>query len=128
MRKADDHDLLTQREIQILKLVAQGFSAKEVAQTIEIAPRTVEGYIDMIRLKLHARNRTHMVTKAIAARLITIDFGADGENSGAPKGATFLYGPERTVLDVALEGEFDAESDRRFGLTSTVPPSHNLSC
>ena len=74
MRKANDGDfLLTRREIQILELVAQGFSAKEVAQSIAIAPRTVEGHIDTIRLKLQARNRAHMVTKAIAAKLLLID-------------------------------------------------------
>lgn len=74
MRKANDGDsLLTRREIQILELVAHGFSAKEVAQSIAIAPRTVEGHIDMIRLKLRARNRAHMVTKAIAAKLLNVD-------------------------------------------------------
>lgn len=74
MRKANEGDfLLTRREFQILELVAQGFSAKEVAQSIAIAPRTVEGHIDTIRLKLHARNRAHMVAKAIAARLLTVD-------------------------------------------------------
>src|SRR3546814_4562202 len=62
---------LTCREYQILELVAQGFSAKEVAQRIDIAPRTVERHIDNVRLKLQARNRTHMVAKAIAANLLT---------------------------------------------------------
>ncbi|MCJ8158048.1 helix-turn-helix transcriptional regulator [Sphingomonas sp. LaA6.9] len=62
---------LTCREYQILELVAQGYSAKEVAQRIDIAPRTVERHIDNVRLKLQARNRTHMVAKAIAANLLT---------------------------------------------------------
>ena len=34
--------LLTTREHQVLEFVAQGLSAKEVAQEIDIAPRTVE--------------------------------------------------------------------------------------
>ena len=62
---------LTHREIQILELVAQGYSAKEVAQFIHVAPRTVESHIDTIRLKLRARNRTHMV--AIAADILTAE-------------------------------------------------------
>jgi len=62
---------LTHREIQILELVAQGYSAKEVAQVIHVAPRTVESHIDTIRLKLRARNRTHMV--AIAADILTAE-------------------------------------------------------
>lgn len=72
----DQHDCatgLTCREYQVLELVAQGYSAKEVAQRIDIAPRTVERHIDNVRLKLQARNRTHMVAKAIAANLLTPD-------------------------------------------------------
>lgn len=61
---------LTVRELQILELVALGFSAKEVAQQIEIAPRTVECHIDTMRLKMRARNRTHMVAIAIASNIL----------------------------------------------------------
>jgi DNA-binding CsgD family transcriptional regulator len=70
--KSDHGPELTQREFQVLELVAQGYSAKEVAQEINIAPRTVEGHIDTIKLKLRARNRAHMITRAIAAHLLTI--------------------------------------------------------
>ena len=62
--------VLTTREQQILELVAQGLSAKEVAQEIEIAPRTVERHIDNVRLKTRARNRTHMVTLALEAGIL----------------------------------------------------------
>lgn len=70
--KGDQQPELTRRESQVLELVAQGYSAKEVAQEINIAPRTVEGHIDAIKLKLRARNRAHMVTKAIASHILTI--------------------------------------------------------
>jgi LuxR family transcriptional regulator, transcriptional regulator of spore coat protein len=65
--------LLTVREKQVLELIAQGLSAKEVAQEIDIAPRTVERHIENIRLKLRARNRTHMVALALEIGLLTID-------------------------------------------------------
>ena len=64
--------LLTAREQQVLELVAQGLSAKEVAQEIEIAPRTVERHIENVRLKTRARNRTHMVTLALEARILIL--------------------------------------------------------
>ena len=74
MRRANHSDLqLTNRELQILELIAHGFSAKEVAQTIDIAPRTVEGHIDTIRLKMQARNRAHMVAKAVTAGLVDLN-------------------------------------------------------
>lgn len=62
---------LTTRELQILELVALGYSAKEVAQRQGIAFRTVETHLDTMRLKLRARNRTHMVAIAIETGLIS---------------------------------------------------------
>lgn len=60
---------LTSRELEVLALVAVGLSAKEIAKRIAIAPRTVERHIDNARLKMHARNRAHLVTRAIASGL-----------------------------------------------------------
>lgn len=60
----------TIRELQILKAVAEGFSAKEAAQNLGIAPRTVECHLDTMRLKLRARNRTHMVAIAMELGLL----------------------------------------------------------
>lgn len=65
--------VLTAREQQVLELIAQGLSAKEAAQAITIAPRTVERHIENVRLKLRARNRTHMVTLALELGLLQID-------------------------------------------------------
>ncbi len=65
--------LLTGRENEILLLVARGLSAKEIAQDIDIAPRTVERHIENIRLKLRARNRTHMVILAMECGLFELN-------------------------------------------------------
>lgn len=62
---------LTGREFQILELVALGYSAKEIAQQCDIAHRTVEAHLDTMRLKLRARNRTHMVAIAIELDLLS---------------------------------------------------------
>jgi len=61
----------TTRELQILELIALGYSAKEVAQVCQIRPRTVECHLDTMRLKLRARNRTHMVAMAIDLDLLS---------------------------------------------------------
>jgi LuxR family transcriptional regulator of spore coat protein len=63
---------LTSREIEILELVANGYSAKEAASLLGIAPRTVERHTENIRLKMHARNRAHMVTQAVLGGLLKI--------------------------------------------------------
>lgn len=57
--------VLTPRESEILGLIASGWSAKETAARLGITPRTVEQHAENIRLKIGARNRVHMVKRAI---------------------------------------------------------------
>jgi DNA-binding CsgD family transcriptional regulator len=61
---------LTSRELEVVQLIATGLSAKQVAQRLEIGPRTVERYLDQVRLKTRTRNRVHMVAHAIQEGLI----------------------------------------------------------
>jgi DNA-binding NarL/FixJ family response regulator len=66
---------LTVQETAILRLVAAGYSNKEVARSLGIAVGTVKNHIsDMLR-KLEARDRTHAVLKAIAGHLLSKDAG-----------------------------------------------------
>jgi LuxR family transcriptional regulator, transcriptional regulator of spore coat protein len=62
----DGFPLLTDRERQVLECIAQGLSSKEAAQQLNIAPRTVERHVENLRNKMRARNKTHMVAKALA--------------------------------------------------------------
>ena len=64
---ADPEDLpmLTGRECEVLRCVALGLSNKEAAIELGIAPRTVERHVENVRNKIRARNRAHMVAKAI---------------------------------------------------------------
>lgn len=56
---------LTPRELECLALAAKGHSAKAVGAGLGIAPRTVERHLDQARMKLQARNRVHLVMRAI---------------------------------------------------------------
>lgn len=62
--------LLSHREIDVLRLVADGLSAKEVALRLAIAPRTVEHHIDHARLKTRTLNRAHLVAYALYTGLL----------------------------------------------------------
>mgnify|MGYP001604378352 CR=1 FL=1 len=62
----DDRPILSDREREVLVLIAKGFSAKEVALRTSLSPRTVEHHVENIRNKLRARNRAHIVSKALA--------------------------------------------------------------
>ena len=61
---------LTQREIQILLLVAQGASARKIATDLQLAFRTVESHIHMMKIKTCSRNHAHLVAMALEEGLI----------------------------------------------------------
>lgn len=63
-------DHLTPREQQILRLIAQGFSDKQIAGTLERSVRTVENHAARIRQKLCIENRAGLVRFAFRNRLI----------------------------------------------------------
>jgi len=55
---------LTLREIQVLTLIEEGLSNKEICQTLFLALSTVKGYIQNIFSKLSVRRRTEAVARA----------------------------------------------------------------
>lgn len=63
-------DGLTEREEAILRLVAGGYSNKEVARHLGMAVGTVKNHISEVLRKLDARDRTHAVLKALAAHML----------------------------------------------------------
>ena len=61
---------LTHRETEVLELAARGLTSKEIALRIGIAPRTVERHIENARLRMGARNRAHLISKAARAGIL----------------------------------------------------------
>jgi NarL family two-component system response regulator LiaR len=66
-------DPLTEREMEVLQLLAQGKPNKEIAEELVISERTVKFHVSSILNKLEASNRTEAVT--IAAQLGLVDLG-----------------------------------------------------
>lgn len=62
---------LTAQETAILRLVAGGYSNKEIARLLGISAGTVKNHISDTLRKLDARDRTHAVLKAIAGHLLS---------------------------------------------------------
>ena len=56
---------LTERELQVLSLVAEGNSNKIIASHLNIGERTVKNHLTFIMTKLQAFDRTHAVVTAI---------------------------------------------------------------
>ena len=61
---------LTAQETAILRLVAGGYSNKEIARFLNIAVGTVKNHLSDVLRKLDARDRAHAVLKALAGHLI----------------------------------------------------------
>jgi DNA-binding NarL/FixJ family response regulator len=61
---------LTERELSVLRLVASGYSNKEIGRVLGISDGTVKNHMTEIMQKLGARDRTHAVLKAIANRFM----------------------------------------------------------
>jgi len=65
-------DALTEREIEVLQLVAAGNSNKIVADLLTISEETVKGHMRSILSKLGTNDRTHAVTIALKRGIIDI--------------------------------------------------------
>ena len=65
---------LTKREIEVLKLIAQGKSNLEIAKILYVSIHTSKMHICNIFMKMDVNDRTHAVVKAIQNNIININF------------------------------------------------------
>ena len=63
-------DTFNEREVAILRLLAGGYSNREIARSLFLAEGTVKNYVSVILDKLGTRDRTRAVLKAITLRVI----------------------------------------------------------
>jgi two-component system, NarL family, response regulator NreC len=66
-------EVLSERELQVLKLVAEGFSSREIAQQIFISVKTVETYRSRFAEKLGLTSRADIVRYALETGLLTTE-------------------------------------------------------
>ncbi|MEU1470812.1 response regulator transcription factor [Streptomyces sp. NPDC005761] len=62
---------LTPRELEVLRLIADGFSNSEIAVTLLISPETVKTFVSRILAKLGLRDRVQAVVYAFRQGLVT---------------------------------------------------------
>ena len=65
-----DYEPPTEREIAIIRLLAQGRSNREIADDLALAEGTVKNYVSTILAKLHAANRVQAINLARQHKLI----------------------------------------------------------
>ncbi|MCH2457008.1 MAG: response regulator transcription factor [Henriciella sp.] len=61
---------ISDREYEVLELLAAGQSNKEIARTLGVSPNTVKTHVSRLLDKLEARRRTEAVSKARALRIV----------------------------------------------------------
>jgi len=69
--RVEDLALLTEREREILALVARGLSNSEIATELFISPATAKTHVSRVMMKLGARDRAQVVTIAYESGFVT---------------------------------------------------------
>ena len=72
VRSRDPYEQLTDREREILKLLAEGYATREIANMLTVSPKTVEGHKTSLMAKLDIHSRTDLVKYALRKGIITI--------------------------------------------------------
>jgi LuxR family maltose regulon positive regulatory protein len=68
--RAEALHALSTRETEILKLIAQGFSNKEIARSLDIGPETVKSHLKSVFTKLGVERRAQAVSRAQTLGLV----------------------------------------------------------
>ena len=64
-------DIMSEREIHVLKLVAEGLSNKEIGERLHLASSTVRDYLQSVMRKLDVTSRTGAAISALRQGLLT---------------------------------------------------------
>jgi len=72
VRRDDEISMLTEREKEVLGLIAQGESNKNIAHKLFISEKTVKNHITSIFRKLKVEDRTQAAIFAIKKRMVEI--------------------------------------------------------
>ena len=70
---------LTDRELEVLKLVAQGLTNREIADQLYISENTVKNHVRNILEKLHLHSRMEAVVYAVREKLLDLEETVGGE-------------------------------------------------
>jgi DNA-binding NarL/FixJ family response regulator len=72
-RAKDEHDLLSERQVEILQVIANGLSTKQAARSLGITTKTVHNHLNAIYRKLDAQSLTHAVLSAVRLGIIDLE-------------------------------------------------------
>ncbi len=65
-------EALTERERDVLSLIAQGMNNRDIAGALYLSEGTVKNYVSTIMAKLHANDRTQVVVRALREGIVRL--------------------------------------------------------
>jgi DNA-binding NarL/FixJ family response regulator len=72
VRIPDSHETLTERECDVLRLIANGKSNKEIADELVLGEKTIKSHVSSILSKLHLNSRTQAALYAVQIGLVSL--------------------------------------------------------
>ncbi len=69
---SDDNPYISAREVEVLRLVAQGSETDRIAEELGISPHTVRNHIRNLRNKLHAASKLEAVLTAVRLGILSV--------------------------------------------------------
>jgi two-component system, NarL family, response regulator LiaR len=73
VRAPDTPEALTDREAEVLRLLARGKANKQIASNLYVSEKTVKAHVSSILMKLGVQSRTQAALYAVRAGLVSID-------------------------------------------------------
>jgi DNA-binding CsgD family transcriptional regulator len=64
---------LTKREREVLRLIAEGLTSKEIAARLNISPKTAQVHRDNLKQKLNLNSTAAIVRYAIEQKIVRLD-------------------------------------------------------
>jgi two-component system, NarL family, response regulator LiaR len=73
VRAPESPDELTERETEVLKLLARGKTNQQIASTLYVEEKTIKAHISSILRKLGVQSRTQAALQAVRSGLVSMD-------------------------------------------------------
>lgn len=85
MKSAPTYAPLNSKEREVLRLIAEGYLNRRIAQQLAIETEAVDSVRKQIMSKLHARNRTDLIRHALRMGLVSLDLPPNLRQEGPPQ-------------------------------------------
>jgi DNA-binding NarL/FixJ family response regulator len=73
VKAPESPEVLTEREVEVLKLLASGKANKQIASSLFVSEKTVKAHVSSILMKLGVQSRTQAALHAVRTGLVSTE-------------------------------------------------------